>query len=158
MFVGYPRQNVYSRWIFILRVCVSEKHLEYFMHLLLTIARTLLNFCVVLCIVWVVLCTFCVVLCIFVLFYVFLCCSMYCLFCVVLCIVCVYIRTVLLPPGGYPIVAKYIISYHNIYISTWIIKTLIMTSIFVKWVSVIYSSQTDSVLRSTVPKADEDRE
>jgi len=29
---------------------------------------------------------FCVVLCIFVLFYVFLCCSMY--FCVVLCIVC----------------------------------------------------------------------
>jgi hypothetical protein len=44
-------------------------------------------FCVVLCI-------FCVVLRIFVLFYVFLCCSMYCLFCDVLCIVCVYTRSV----------------------------------------------------------------
>jgi hypothetical protein len=30
---------------------------------------------------------FCVVLCIFVLFYVFLCCSMYCVFCIILCIV-----------------------------------------------------------------------
>jgi len=39
-----------------------------------------------------------------------LCCSMYCLFCVVLCIVCVYMCTVLLPPVGYPIVVKYIIS------------------------------------------------
>jgi hypothetical protein len=48
---------------------------------------------------------------IFVLFYVFLCCSMYCLFCIVLCIVCVYMCTVLLPPGGYPIAVKYIISY-----------------------------------------------
>ena len=59
-----------------------------------TLARTLPNFCVVLCI-------FCVVLCIFVLFYVFLCCSMYFLccsmyflccsmyfFCVVPCIMC----------------------------------------------------------------------
>ena len=46
-----------------------------------------------------------------VLFYVFLCCSMYCLFCVVLCIVCVYMCTELLPPGGYPIAVKYIISY-----------------------------------------------
>jgi len=50
-----------------------------------------------------------------VLFYVFLCCSMYCLFCDVLCIVCVYMCTVLycaalLPPGGYPIAVKYIIS------------------------------------------------
>jgi len=36
---------------------------------------------------------------------------MYCLFCVVLCIVCVYMSTVLLPPGGYPIAVKYIISY-----------------------------------------------
>ena len=52
---------------------------------------------------------FCVVLCIFVLFYVFLCCSMYCLFCEVLCIVCVYMCTELLPPGGYPIAVKYII-------------------------------------------------
>ena len=38
-----------------------------------------------------------------VLFYVFLCCSMYCLFCDVLCIVCVYMCTEQLPPGGYPI-------------------------------------------------------
>jgi len=38
---------------------------------------------------------------------------MYCLFCVVLCIVCVYICTELLPPGGYPISAKYIISLSN---------------------------------------------
>ena len=50
----------------------------------------------------------------FVFFYVFLCCSMYCLFCVVLCIVCVYMCTELLPPGGYPIAVKYIISYHTI--------------------------------------------
>ena len=48
----------------------------------------------------------------FVLFYVFLCCSMYCLFCVVLCIVCVYMCTARLPPGGYPIAVKFIISYH----------------------------------------------
>ena len=39
----------------------------------------------------------------FVLFYVFLCCSMYCLSRVVLCIVCVYMCTELLPPGAYPI-------------------------------------------------------
>ena len=48
---------------------------------------------------------------IFVLFYVFLCCSMYCLFCDVLCIVRVYMCTELPPPGGYPIAVKYIISY-----------------------------------------------
>jgi len=36
---------------------------------------------------------------------------MYCLFCVVLYIVCVYMCTELLPPGGYPIAVKYIISY-----------------------------------------------
>jgi hypothetical protein len=42
--------------------------------------------------------------------YVFLC-SMYCLFCDVSCIVCMYMRTVLLPPAGYPIAVKYI-SYH----------------------------------------------
>jgi len=35
------------------------------------------------------------------------------LFCVVLCIVCVYMCTVLLPPGGYPIAVK-CISYINI--------------------------------------------
>jgi len=39
---------------------------------------------------------------------------MYCLFCVVLYIVCVYMCTVTLPPGGYPIAGKYIISYHII--------------------------------------------
>ena len=38
---------------------------------------------------------------------------MYCLFCVVLCIVCVYMCTELLPPGGYPVAVKYIISYKN---------------------------------------------
>ena len=45
----------------------------------------------------------------------FLCCSMYCLFCVVLCIVCVYMCTDLLPPGGYTIAVKCIISYHISY-------------------------------------------
>jgi hypothetical protein len=40
---------------------------------------------------------------------------MYCLYCVVLCIVCVHMRTVLLPPGGYPIAVKYII-YHNYFL------------------------------------------
>jgi hypothetical protein len=50
----------------------------------------------------------------FVLFCIFLCCSMYCLFCVVLCIVCVHMCTELLPPGGYPIAVKYIVSYHII--------------------------------------------
>jgi hypothetical protein len=38
---------------------------------------------------------------------------MYCLFCAVLCIVCVYMCTVLLPPSGYPVAVKYIISYHG---------------------------------------------
>jgi len=37
---------------------------------------------------------------------------MHCFFCVVLCIVCVYMCTELLPPGGYQIAVKYIISYH----------------------------------------------
>jgi len=51
---------------------------------------------------------------VFFVFYVFLCCSMYCLFFDVLCIVCVYMCTVLLPPGGYPIaVNKCIISYND---------------------------------------------
>ena len=49
-----------------------------------------------------------------VLFYVFLCCSMYCLFCDVPCIVCVYMCTEQMPPGGYPIAVKYIISYRII--------------------------------------------
>jgi len=55
----------------------------------------------------------CALFLIFVLFYAFLCCSMYCLFCVVLCIVCVCMCTVLLPPGGYPIALTiyHIISY-----------------------------------------------
>jgi len=39
---------------------------------------------------------------------------MYCLFCVVFCIVFVYMCTELLPPGGYPIAVKYVISYHII--------------------------------------------
>jgi hypothetical protein len=43
----------------------------------------------------------------------FLCCSIYCLFCDVLCIVCVYMCTEQLPPGGYPIAVKYIISYES---------------------------------------------
>jgi hypothetical protein len=46
----------------------------------------------------------------------FLCCSMYCLSCEVLCIVCVYMCTELLPPGGYPIVVKYIIYAIYLYI------------------------------------------
>jgi hypothetical protein len=49
-----------------------------------------------------------------------LCCSVYWLFCDVLCIVCVYMCTVLLPPGGYPIAVKYII-----YIITYIISYII---------------------------------
>jgi hypothetical protein len=50
----------------------------------------------------------------------FLCCSMYCLFRVVLFIffVCLYMCTVLLPPGGYPNAVKHIIyhivSYHTV--------------------------------------------
>jgi len=49
---------------------------------------------------------------IFVLFYVFLC--FLCTVCFVLfsvLFVCVYMCTELLPPGGYPIAVKYIISY-----------------------------------------------
>ena len=36
---------------------------------------------------------------------------MYCLFCVVLCIFCVDMCTEIVPPGGYPIAVKYIVSY-----------------------------------------------
>jgi hypothetical protein len=52
-----------------------------------------------------------------VLFYVFFCCSMWYLFCDVPCIVCVYMCTEQLPPGGYPIAVKYIISYQIYHIS-----------------------------------------
>jgi hypothetical protein len=78
-------------------------------------------FCVVLCIVCVFLSIF-VFYVLFVFFYVFLCCSMYCLFCVVLCIVFVYMCTELLPPGGYPIAVKYIISWrqrHTVPLQRW---------------------------------------
>jgi hypothetical protein len=48
------------------------------------------------------------------LFLIIVLCALF-FFCVVLCIVCVYMCTVLLPSGGYPIaVNKYIISYNNI--------------------------------------------
>jgi hypothetical protein len=69
-------------------------------------ARTPPNFLVALC-------TFCVALCIFfcVILCIFLCCPMWCLFCDVPCIVCLYMCTEQLPPGGYPIAVKYIISY-----------------------------------------------
>ena len=53
---------------------------------------------------------------VFFVFYVFLC-SMYCLFYVVLCIVFMYMCTELLPPGGYPIAVKYIISYVTYYVT-----------------------------------------
>jgi hypothetical protein len=43
----------------------------------------------------------------------YLCCSMYCLFCVVLRTVCMYMCTVLLPPGGYPMAVKYIVSHQS---------------------------------------------
>jgi hypothetical protein len=61
----------------------------------------------------------------FVLFYVFVCCYIYGLYCVVLCIVCVYMCTVRLPPGGYPITVKYIISYHIIPYHTLTFKYLV---------------------------------
>jgi len=57
---------------------------------------------------------FCVVLCIFVFYVLFV-------FCDVPCIVCVYMCTVLLSPGGYPIAVKYIIpyiSYHQGFMRT----------------------------------------
>jgi hypothetical protein len=37
---------------------------------------------------------------------------MYYLFCVILCIVYVYMCTVILPPGGYPIAVEYTMSKH----------------------------------------------
>jgi len=41
-------------------------------------------------------------------------------FCVVVCIVCVYMCTVLLAPGGYPIAVKYIISYWTATSTEWL--------------------------------------
>jgi hypothetical protein len=58
---------------------------------------------------------------------------MYCLFCVFLCIVFVYMCTVLLPPGGYPIaVNKYITSYNNSSFQTGPLKFLVNTS-YLQW-------------------------
>ena len=47
---------------------------------------------------------------------------MYCLFCDVPYIVCVYMCTEQLPPGGYPIAVKCIISYDSIYNQHKIVK------------------------------------
>jgi len=59
-----------------------------------------------------------------------MCCSIYCLFCVVLCIFYVYTCTELLPPDGYPIAIKYIISSYHIYrIIPYIISYNIYTTI-----------------------------
>jgi hypothetical protein len=44
---------------------------------------------------------------------------MYCLFWVVLCIVCVYMCTVLLPPGGYTIAVNRYIIYHEEALAHW---------------------------------------
>jgi hypothetical protein len=63
------------------------------------------------------------------LFYVFLCCSMYCLFLFrSLYCLCVYTCTVLLPPGGYPVAVKYIISYIT-YILSYILYIIYHDSI-----------------------------
>jgi hypothetical protein len=48
---------------------------------------------------------------------------MYCLFCDVLFIVCVYMWTVLLPPGGYQIAVKYIVLYDIISCTTGVEKS-----------------------------------
>jgi hypothetical protein len=48
------------------------------------------------------------------LFLIFVLYVLFVLFCVVLFIVCVQMYTVLLPPGGYPIAVKYVISYQNL--------------------------------------------
>jgi hypothetical protein len=81
----------------------------------LCIFCVVLSFYVALCIFCVALCIFCVTLCIILCYSMyFLCCSMWCVFCDVPCIVCVCMCTEQLPPGGYPIAVKYIISYHII--------------------------------------------
>jgi hypothetical protein len=85
-------------------------------------ARTLPNFFAVLCFFCVALCIFCFVLRIF-----FLCWSMWCLFCDVPCTVCVYMCTEQLPPGGYPIAVKYIISYHIISLQTKTLYTFLFS-------------------------------
>jgi len=62
---------------------------------------------------------------------------MYCLFCDVLCIVCVYMCTVLLPPGGYPITVKHITRYDRIFLCS---STLSNTSSFLtRSVQLIFS-------------------
>jgi hypothetical protein len=53
---------------------------------------------------------------------------MYCLFCNVPCIVCVYMCTEQLPPGGYPIAVKYIISYHKAHFHSFFCFLLDLTS------------------------------
>jgi hypothetical protein len=69
-----------------------------------------------------------------VVFYVFLCSVyVYCLFCDVHCIVCVYMFTEQLPPGGYSIVVKYIISYQTCSAAWYDIKLLYWTVYFRLW-------------------------
>jgi hypothetical protein len=70
---------------------------------------------------------------IFVLFYVFLCCSVYCLFCDFHCIVCVYMCTELLSPGGYPIAVKYNIIYHIISYISYHTLSQIFSALTLPW-------------------------
>jgi len=64
-------------------------------------------------------------------------CSMYCLACNVPCIVCVYMCTEQLPPGGYPIAVKYIISYHqelsNCSSSLWFYLRIVVIVVLCSW-------------------------
>jgi hypothetical protein len=59
---------------------------------------------------------------------------MYCLFCV-LCIVCVYMCTELLPPGGYPIAVKYIVSYQiwQMFCLPFPLNVLNLIFVFILW-------------------------
>jgi hypothetical protein len=52
---------------------------------------------------------------------------MYSLFCDVPCIVCVYMCTEQLPPGGYPIAVKYIISYKTSHKCIMLFRTTFRT-------------------------------
>jgi hypothetical protein len=103
-------------------------------------ARTLPNGCAVLCILC---CSM-----YFLLFCVFLCYSMYFLFCDVLCIFGVYMCTEQLPPGGYPIAVKHIISYQIIsyHIIYHIIYYIIYHTIYhtIYHISYIISYQTST--------------
>ena len=62
---------------------------------------------------------------------------MYCLACNVPCIVCVYMCTEQLPPGGYPIAVKYIISYHqelsNCSSSLWFYLRIVVIVVLCSW-------------------------